>query len=453
MGCSLARDPGRIAEGAPPKVGYNPGVLRLLRLVSPASFTALLALAGCSEGDSSALFQPGPPLPECATADYSRCDVRDAACQARLLELAACVRDSEPPSDLQIDVLTKAEYTKLLRDDAEDVEEPAIQHFSRALSRFGLAPRNGVPYDDQLDEQANFAAGQYRWEEKRVIVVDHGGSASSPDANAILLHEFVHALQDAAHDLSTWPGEDIAWTFDASLAVSTVVEGEASFYETRVSAPLLGLDHARVDFEQAFQDFLDRALVRAFDSELLLSQSFRTVPYGLGALQAFHAWESEGPRGLDPLWSDPPLTTQRVLAETFGRNTPQAVAIEIPAPEAPEGLTLHGDDTLGAWGLCLVLTKRDNVAARVTNFLDQALTWRGDRLSVYTDEDDNTHALWQLELEDTRAARDWDEWFDELPVEHATLDNRVFVSYNLNDLPASEALTAWGQAWLESSRD
>ncbi|MDF3067002.1 MAG: hypothetical protein K0R38_2603 [Polyangiaceae bacterium] len=428
-------------------------MLRSVPWLSRSSFCALLALSGCSDDDSRDLFRPGPPLPECPNADYSTCDVRDGACQQRLLELAACVRGGEPPSDLQVDVLNEAEYAKLLREEAGDTPEPKAQHFNRALSLFGLAPLSGVPVDDQIEEQATHVAGQYLWEDRRIVIVDHGLPASSSDVNGVLLHEFVHALQDADHDLMTWPGPDVTWTFDSSLAASTVFEGEASFYETRVAAPLLGLDHERVDFEGAFQNFMDRALVRAFDSSLRLTQSYRTVPYGIGALQAFHAWEGNGPSGLDPLWSNPPLTMQRVLAETFGRNTPQESAVEIPAPEVPEGLTLHGEDSLGAWGLCLVLTSREGVPSRVTQFVDQALTWRGDRFSVYTDDEASTYALWQLELESTKAAEAMDDFFDVLDVDHATAGKRVFVSYNPNDLPASAALTAWGESWLASGGD
>jgi hypothetical protein len=411
---------------------------------------AVLALAGCSGGDSLSP-SPGAPLPECPDADYSTCDVRDEACQERLLELAACVRGGSAPSTLKIEVLSTAEYVELLRKDAGP--QPKLQHENRALSLFGLAPFDGVPFEDQLAEQAAFVAGQYRPEEKRVIVVDHGRGATSPEVDAVLVHELVHALQDSEHDLATWPSPDTKWTFDSSLAASTVVEGEASFYESRVSAPLLGLDHARVDFEAAFQSYQGRALVRAFDSQLLLDQSFRTIPYGIGALRAFHAWEQDGPSGLEPLWSDPPLTMQRVLAEAFDQGTPQEAGLDIPEPTTPDGLTLVGDDVLGAWGLALVMTKRLGTASRVSEAIPQALTWRGDHLWVYADEDDRTYALWQLELESAQAARELDDFFDELDVEHATSGSRVYVSYNMNERPASAALTEWGEAWLASGSD
>lgn len=420
-------------------------------LSNQLSLCALLALAGCSGGDDRLTQSPGPPLPECPDADYSTCDVRDEACQERLLELAACVRGGSAPSTLTIDVVSTSQYVELLRE--ESGPQPKVPHESRALSLFGLAPFDGVPLDDQLEEQAAFVAGQYRPEEKRVLVVDHGRGAASPEVDAVLVHELVHALQDAERDLETWPGAETKWTFDSALAASTVSEGEASFYESRVSAPLLGLDYARVDFEAAFQSYQARALERSFDSALLLSQSFRTIPYGVGALRAFHAWEQDGPSGLEPLWSDPPLTMQRVLAEAFDRNTPQPAGVEIAEPTAPEGLTLVGDEVLGAWGLALVMTKRLGSASRVSETIPEALTWRGDHLWVYADDDERTYALWQLELESAKAARELDDFFEELRVEHAVSGRRVYASYNMNDRPASAALTEWGDAWLTSSGD
>lgn len=417
---------------------------------------AVIALPSCADdpeppSDAPRFnLEPGPALAECPDADYSTCDVREQACQARLLELAACVRGDQAPRHLTIDVVSKDDYAELLRERAGGEPEPTVRHFSRALSRFGLAPANGAPTSEQIRDQVDAVAGEYSSDEQRVIIVDHGRPADSSYVDSVLVHEFVHALQDVEHDLPHWPSTDTVWTFDSTLAARTVTEGEASFYENRVAAPLFGLDASRVDFESAFQAFMDRSLVNALDGTLPLTQSHRTLPYGLGGLQAFHAWQNGGPTGVEPLWQDPPLTMHRVLAEVFGRNTPQRAGARIEPPVVSEELSLYDHDTLGAWGLCLALTKRAGEAARAADFIDRALAWRGDHLWVYSDAADNTYALWQLELESAEAAAAMDEFFAVLPIDHGTSGARVFASYNMNALPPRAELTQWGAAWLET---
>jgi hypothetical protein len=289
-----------------------------------------------------------------------------------------------------------------------------------------------------------------------VIIVDHGRPASSGGTNAVLVHEFIHALQDAAHDLSVWPGVDAAdFGYDESLAARSVIEGEAEFYGDRAAAPLLGLDAEQVDFESKFQDALDRSLEKALEGESLLTQSNRSIPYGMGALQAFHAWQRGGPSGIEPLWREPPRTMQSIMARLWAENTPQADGVAILPPPLPPALQPYGDSTLGAWVLCMVLTKSHGDGARSADFIAQALTWRGDHLWVYTDVATQklTYALWQVELETEAAAQKLSEVFASLPVSYETAGTRVFASYNMNQQEPSAPLTEWGRSWLGSSRD
>lgn len=410
-----------------------------------------LLLAACGDGDDPARLElPATvPLPECPDADYARCDIRDAACQAGLAKLAACVRGNSTPPDVPIEVMTEAQYAEVVRQDYADVPEPTVKHFDDAISRFGLAPATGVPREEGILALVADLGGVYRGLEKRIVIVDHGKPADSERADLTLVHELVHALQDADHDLVHWP-DDEPRSFDRALARTTLVEGEASFYQYRAAVPFLGLDIAQVDFEMAMQEHLDFTLSSALDADLLLSSSFTTVPYGMGSLLAFHAWQKGGPHGLDPLWAAPPRTMQPIMAQLFGQNTPVDDGIDIPQP-AIDDLELYDDEVLGAWGLNLVLARE----LKTQDTVAQALTWRGDHLWVYTDASDTTIALWQLELETPEAAQALDEFFQRIPgMTHESAGSRVFVSY-LTDPDISKAnlagwasLTDWGRAWL-----
>jgi hypothetical protein len=419
-------------------------VLRLLLLA--ARLCGTFAVCGCSSRDEPATptlsLAPPAPLPECPDADYSPCDIREGSCQRQLGDLAACLREDAPLAT-PIDVMTEAEYLALLRQEAEGSSEPPVKHFNRAISKLGLAPLQNISYDDQLETRVANLGGVYRPEEKRIIIIDRERTGDRVYDDIVLVHELVHALQDADHDLLHWP-DDEPTTFDSGLAHSTLVEGEAKFYEYRASVPLLGLDLDDVDLEVTLQENLERSFEQALSAELLMSESYATVTYGMGAVQTLRVWNESGPRGMDPLWASPPRTMQRIMSELFGLNTPQDRGIDIAAPEI-EALAAYDDTTLGAWGLYLVLAKAGEAQP-----LERSLTWRGDHLWVFEDGDAATYALWQLELESSEAAQDLDAFFGRLAnVRHRSSAERVYASYAVGPHDASPELSARGEVWLE----
>jgi hypothetical protein len=413
-------------------------------------------ITGCGDGDEpprveEASLHPPTPLPECPDEDYRSCDVRDPECLKALSQLTACLRQSRP---LQIptELLTEDAYRdQLLRRSAED--EPSMPHFDRALSSLGLAPPKSPPVSALIEERVTNLGGFYDSIEKRIVIIDHGRPADGPETDAVLVHELVHSLQDADYDLAHWP-EDEPQSFDAALAARTLVEGEASLYEYRAAAALFGLDVGEVDLESALQHHLSSALEDALQATSVLPTSFRTLPYGMGALRAFAAWQQGGPRGVDALWAVPPRTMQRVMAELFGMNEPQDSGIEITAPVIDQ-LTLDSHEVLGAWCLYFLQMQAGSTAP-----LESALSWRGDHFWVYTDESSATYALWQLEFDGGTAARAWNEFFNSRngrPTRFGTAaatflsetaGSRVYVSYAYGGRPPAAPLTTWGKAWL-----
>lgn len=430
-------------------------MIRSGRLLAYFALLFCPTLAGCGDGDDPRPREPPilhapTPLPECPDADYRSCDVRDPACLKGLSQLAACLRHSEP-LDVPTELLTEDAYREqLLQSRADD--GPASPHFDRALSSFGLAPAQRPPVSAQIADRVANLGGYYDSVEKRIVIIDHGRPADGADTDALLVHELVHSLQDADYDLDHWP-DDEPRSFDAALARSTLVEGEATLYEYRAAAALFGLDIGEVDLESSLQHRLAGVLEEALQATSALSVSFRTLPYGMGALRAFAAWRQGGPRAIDALWAAPPRTMQSVMAELFGVNAPQDSGAEI-APPIIDQLTLDSDAVLGAW--CLYFIKMQAGAA---NALDSALSWRGDHLWVYTDASSSTYTLWQLEFDSAGAARSWKDFFDSkhppTPVGGAatfvseTAGTRVYVSYAYGGVSAAAPLTGWGTAWLD----
>jgi len=403
--------------------------------------SASIALSGCGDGDDpaplEALALPAPtPLPECPDANYATCDIREPACHARLMALAACLRQSEP-IDVPVDVITEEAYGNILARDAAD-GEPESPYFARALAVLGLASPWPTSDGERIHEEVERTGGFYSSVQKRVTIIDHGRPADSSGVDAVLLHELVHALQDADYDLANLEVEP---TFDAILARKTLIEGEASFYEYRAAVALLGLDIDEVDFDSALARLLERTVETALASDL--TRSFSSVPYGLGASRAYAAWQQGGPPGINALWASPPGSMQQVMSELFGLNEPQGSRIAIPEP-AVLGLELDSSDELGAWSLYELLASAGDPEP-----IARSLEWRGDHFWVYTGAPQGSpHALWQLVLESPEAASRWSTRFTRFGVEHRAAGNRLYVTYAVGGGAASPSLKSWGEAWL-----
>lgn len=414
---------------------------------------ASLFACGSSDDEGApnapAMLAPSVPLPECPDHDYGVCDVREPDCQQRLASLAACIRGSEPLAELAIDVMTEVEYAEKLRQDSADTPEPTVDHFERALGMLQLAPEAGTTRAEDIANRVENVLGVYYNDEKRIIVIDHGEPADTAYIDATLVHEVVHALQDADYDLGNWPTEP-ALTFDSRLVRRSVIEGEADFLGYRAVVPLLGLDIAEVDFDSALREHVLFVEGRLAESESLYRDSYATFPYGFGAMRAYHAWQEGGPRGLDAAWASPPGTTQQILSEQLGLNTPLASGLELAEPVV-EALTLTTRDTLGAWGLGLYLATRGDPEPK-----ERSLSWRGDRLSVFTDtvaEGDiapnppKTYLLWQLELESESMAQGLLQSLGSSCL-GASAGTRAIISCDDSSSQGGSDLYAWGMSWL-----
>lgn len=421
----------------------------MTRLLFACLASVLLAGCGASEGEedtSPAVTLPATvPLPECPDANYETCDVREADCQTRIGELAACLRQNEPVTDLSIELMSPEAFSELLQQEASTEPEPPVKHFNRALSVFGLVPQptgvTGPAQPPNIDD----LLGVYRAKDKRIIIIDRGKPADTAYVDATLLHELIHALQDADHDLASWPDTDEVVTFDSNLAQNSVFEGEARFYEYRAAMPLLGLDLEKADFPSALSEHLEYTRGVVEKSDTPLRQSFSTFPYGFGAELSFAAWTEGGPRGTDPLWASPPRTTQQIMSQVLGLDTPQSSGVEIPPPVVAT-LESYDDDVLGAWGLQLLLSRQGN-SRRDSD--EQAVTWRGDHFWVYSSNvTSSTYFLWQIELASERDASRFDDLFSTVGgCQHGSAGTRVFASCVVDGITSPE-LTAWGKSWL-----
>jgi hypothetical protein len=359
-------------------------------------------LIGCGESESGGGLPPlvYPPMPGCEHIDSTPCDTLQASCQQLRLELAACLRGSDPGELPPVTVWSEEQYAAALSAAMAEEPRPVPDHLERALSMLLLVEPNGFAPGSSVTDQATWIWGFYDPAERDITIIDHGQHADDAVSNALLVHELVHALQDRDVDLRTFQ-EDHDESFDAMLASRAIVEGEAQLHESHYAASLHGIDPAQVDWRTYFSGRI------AAGEEWVLEQSSPLIaaraefPYDHGQRFMDFAWQAGGHAAILGLLEAPPPSTQTIFASV---DTPSAplTAFELPLPSAPAQWTAVTDDVLGAWSLYLAI-------ARVTNTPEvrsAALAWRGDRLSVYAGSSPPgaTAMVWQLELADEASA-------------------------------------------------
>lgn len=362
-----------------------------------------LALTACGSDDDPKL---GPPprhrVPGCEQFDVAPCNIETSACQTRLMGLAACLRGSEDAELPPIAIISEAEFASYLEEQYQsDGPTEHLAEWQQAFSMLNLVAPGGLEAETQVAESVQNIWGYYSYEDKTVSIIDHGSDSSPETASAVLLHEFVHALQDREVDLTAYWQQDR--TYDAGLAADAVVEGEARFQETRFSASMLGFDPARIDWDRVFQSGVENDEQWLFKQDSVLTAAWDAFPYEWGARRIHLDWDATGHAGVLALFASPPGDSQVLMASVDAVATDvQPVAIDAPAP--PPEWEAIGEDVLGAFGAFELFGKRTELAeAR-----ELGLAWRGDKLAVYAGASgehlNQTALVWQCEFADEGSA-------------------------------------------------
>ena len=370
------------------------------------------SLLGCADvvaGDEAgSMAAPDPstyaegrvPLPECAAFDYRRCDIRSAACLENLAAIASCMRGRDsalaPPL---VSFVSETEAELELLSDYEAVA-PGPNYFEIALTGFGLTlPRAFEPQEMSARSAREWAAF-YSNRRKEIIVIEHDEPLDPISENVVLLHEMIHALQDADHDLTAF-SERYRLGSDGNLRGNSVIEGEARMHERRYFAALSGLDVTELDFTRSFDNLRNYYENWLFQQEDLYTASQFSVPYAHGAEYVFQVWSEGGQAAVRALFDAPPQNMREVLALAWGGD-PHVEVTDFDPPLAQSAdHFLQAWTTMGAWALYLLVEPRltGGPSAR-----DLALAWRGDQLEVFSSSSGEVVASWYIALSDATLA-------------------------------------------------
>lgn len=220
----------------------------------------------------------------------------------------------------------------------------------------------------------------------------------SPQDRLVYVHEYVHALQDQHFDLEALE-DAVEGNADQAGALHALVEGDAT---------LASLMYAEQEFpSDEYQQLLVDEPSPIFDSAPRFIQEDFTFPYVQGlhftlALLGIGGWDA-----VDAAYANPPLSSEHILhpERYLQGDDPQQVNISWVAEALGDSWTVQDTDTLGEYGLSLMLdTFTSSIAARRAS-----QGWGGDRY-VYLKGPKGRQALVLSTIWDTQ--RDSQEFYD-----------------------------------------
>lgn len=220
---------------------------------------------------------------------------------------------------------------------------------------------------------------------------------ASPHA-MVLVHEYVHALQDQRLGVRL---EDQARSNDESNAYAALVEGDATLAMLGASLSAAGRNLRELTQTPGLLRRLlpSEAAAAPPGSELAGAPAILRVPLlsryfdGLLFAAALHGRQHAGFSAIDAAFSDPPTTTEHILhpERYFARERP--ALIELPAFEAMRsgGFFAMPDETLGELEASIFFARGRNVEREPS----AAAGWHGDRIRVWHRPpiDERTEAL------------------------------------------------------------
>jgi hypothetical protein len=382
--------------------------------------TLVLGLpSGCGESRERAPLLGTPrAIPGCEGFDYRTCDILTADCQRELFGLAACmhgdagpgeappVRQLDPASAIALieeasDGMSMTDGVDAMSDTAFD--EAAFRAEVRGLELIGLLEAGMIETpSDIVDATVEDLLAYYFLPTQEVVIIDRGEPVDDLDANAVLAHEFVHALQDRRHELASF---GVGLDSDGSLARSSLIEGEATLYQYVMYLAYSGNDVRNVNFRALFADLTSFGTERTLQvgSPALTADSI--FPYTFGTRFAGQHWLSGGSAAVDALYATPPRSSWEVLGGDAATEL-QAFA-QAPAPLA--GYFAVSDDVAGAWVSVAMLAGLPGASDIAAELPELASRWRGDRMWIYDSPDAGVATLWAIEWSSAEAAQRFSE--------------------------------------------
>ncbi len=319
------------------------------------------------------------------------------------------VRELQLFDSVPVRSLSREEYAAEAADNASQISDDYLQYYADTYGRLGF-------FDPSLDLRPVFAGSSSDWvgasyspTDKRITLV---GDAA-PD---VIVHEWVHALQDQHFDLVTYDDFDSS---DSFLARRAVVEGDATLAQIRYVAEYgHGVNLDGIDWAALFdlrRQYSDDTLANAAYPVVFLDYVSFVYSYGLEYVTANltgarYDAPTPGPAPYDWTLEDnlfetpPPPFTQDVL-DLGATDAVEPIGLEaVPAALAGRFETVDWD-SLGEWYSYLLFYPLDTASGGSFDARALALAWDGDRALFLTETDSGAPAtVWTSVWDDEATA-------------------------------------------------
>jgi len=379
----------------------------------------LLLLAGCGAGCGAS---PDPePTPTPTSDNHTGGEAvapllgrAPTATERRSIETlertAERIRSLSFLRPVPVRIQTAAEITAFI---AGSIEQDELDRAQRFYVTLGMLPADLDVEAMLLAVMGEQVVGYYDPERDVMVIRDDVmrelSRSPSPESASVLVHEYVHALQDQNLGLSESMG--LERSIDGDNAFASVIEGDATlamigFMTDAVGVPLrtFTADLSRV------HALLDQGLSQARGAELERAPPIIRVPLlshyfdGLVLCAAVHGpgdWAA-----VDGLHHAPPTTTEQVLhpEKYLMGEVGRDVVLPVFAALEAEGFTVLDEDTLGELELSIFLGR-----GTAERDLGAGEGWDGDRVRVYVRGEESA-AVW---------FSSWDTEADAIEVEQA----------------------------------
>lgn len=319
---------------------------------------------------------------------------------------------------LQGEITRKSMTTEELSDQVKvdffaDYDEEENRRDTIILNLFGLLESDydlNALFVDLYSEQI---AGYYADETREMVVV--ADDIFEGPQRMTYAHEFTHALQDEAYDLSDGLGlDDKTCQLDSEYcaAVQALVEGDATLTET-----LWFLEHSTLKDKKEMYEYYNSYQSPVYDTTPLFLQLDFLFAYDKGLIFVQTLYDQGGMAAVDQAYHNPPVSTEQILhPEQYPQDTP--LEIEIADLEDVLGSDWQqiDDNTLGEWYTYLLLSQAYvsdwNLPLAAAELAAEG--WGGDRYIVYNQPATDENVLIYRSQWDTEAdaAEFWDQFVD-----------------------------------------
>lgn len=351
-----------------------------------------LGLSAC--GDDAVV---PPPVPS-DSPELLRCDVTAGPCQRGIYNSVAELLDAEGFPIPSIRTISVEQHAAEVRRGIDLNDLTGDDPESRGLRLLGfLPPATESIVGAQADYFINNVAAYYSRSGRSITIIDRDYEPG--DAQIILAHEFVHAIQDSEFNLSTVSsGAD---TEDGVIGVRSVIEGDAMHSSFDWFFSLSG-GATEDDWNDQHTFRIDSLRERVADPSIALIDTASSFPYSYGFRFMTEISLAEGLDGRADAFFSPPATTAAVFADPEN-----PFVLDLPGPVHPaplDGSEVSVDDRVGAWYVYGFLLRRgmsDEQAWAV------ARGWVGDEFAIYEARDE-VAAVWRVRFADAAGAEAFD---------------------------------------------